>query len=200
VFPAGIMGHTWAMKLNYRLVGICVLALLVVFGALFQIREMNRRDLAAKSKVKAEEVCRDIEQMTDEKSIEDAESLFWDETLYSIEYKVSEEDFRIILSIVQDCAYKNKKSKFWEASPVIPELVEKSDAELLAEGNTCNQQWRYARAETLSGTSDDSRLRATVYACKTWDDWFLGAIENSEYNDSLLAVICASEPNAPLCG
>ena len=188
------------MKKSYRLAGIYVLVVLIVFGVVFQIRESNRSERAAESKVKAEEVCRNIEQMTDEKSIEDAESLFWDETLYPIEDKVSEEDFVAVLSIVRDCAYKNKKSKFWEPIPVTPEIIEKSDAELLAEGKTCSQQWRHARSETLSGTSDDSRLRATVYACKTWDDWFLGAIENSEYNDSLLAVICASEPNAPLCG
>ena len=78
-------------------------------------------------------------------------------------------------------------------------VPEKSDAELAAEGRSCSQQWRRARSETLSGSSNDVQLRATVYACDTPGDWVLGAIDNGEYSAPLLDVICYSERRAPAC-
>lgn len=78
-------------------------------------------------------------------------------------------------------------------------VPEKSDAELAAEGRSCSQQWRRARSETLSGSSNDVQLRATVYACDTPGDWVLGAIDNGEYSEPLLDVICKFERRAPAC-
>jgi hypothetical protein len=78
----------------------------------------------------------------------------------------------------------------------------KSDAEIAAGGNTCAQQWRRARSETLSGGSRDVQLRGTLYACNTFEDWIDGALQVGEYSDGLLDVACLFEPDAPsvLCG
>lgn len=193
-------------KQRVRAYFYAVLLIHVAIGGFLLVRESIRRQQAAESEAIVaelipivEELCRNIEQLTNRQSIDDMVNQNFEENLLPKLEKVSSYDRWKISDVVENCADKQKE-KFPEASTGVQGTSPKSDAELLAEGNTCNQQWRYARAETLSGTSDDSRLRATVYACKTWDDWFLGAIENSEYNDSLLAIICASEPNAPLCG
>jgi hypothetical protein len=44
---------------------------------------------------------------------------------------------------------------------------ERSDAEIVAEGKTCAQQWRSAARETASDGSQDVQLRGTLYACET---------------------------------
>jgi hypothetical protein len=193
-------------KQRVRAYFYAVLLIHVGIGGFLLVRESNRRQQAAESEVIVaestaivEELCRNIEQLTDRQSVDDMVNQDFEQNLLPKLDEVSSFDRWQISNIVETCAYKQKE-KFPEVSIAVHGTSQKSEAESLAEGKTCSQQWRLARAETLSGTSDDSRLRATVYACKTWDDWFLGAIENSEYNDSLLAVICASEPNAPLCG
>ena len=186
-----------------RLVLAGIVMLPIVFGVRFlvteNIKKNSQREQAIEWKVKAENACRYIEQLQDVESALDKRDDFVDNLYEMGRQNLSNESYQSIVKIVYDCQSKSLK-KFREATPTTQVPIKRSDAESLAEGNTCSQQWRLARSETLSGTSDDSRLRATVYACKTYYDWFLGAIENSEYNDSLLAVICASEPNAPLCG
>ena len=79
---------------------------------------------------------------------------------------------------------------------------ERSDAEIVAEGKTCAQQWRSAARETASGGSQDVQLRGTLYACDTFEDWVTEAFNNGEYSDYLLPVACADEPGAPqdICG
>jgi len=76
----------------------------------------------------------------------------------------------------------------------------KSDAEIVAEGNSCSKQWQRAAIETASGSSNDVQLRGTLYACNTLEDWITGAIRKGEYSDYLLAAACAFERDAPLCG
>jgi len=76
----------------------------------------------------------------------------------------------------------------------------KSDAETVAEGNSCSKQWRRAASETASGSSNDVELRGTLYACNTLEDWITEAIRKGEYSDYLLAAACAFERDAPLCG
>lgn len=78
----------------------------------------------------------------------------------------------------------------------VPEPIEKSDAELATEGRSCSQQWKRANTKFLSGSSNDVQLRATVYACDTWDDWFLEALKWEEYNDNFSASICYVEENS----
>lgn len=187
-----------------RLVLVGIVMLPIVFGVRFLITENikrnNQREQAIVWTAVVEEICRDIEQMDDITSIDVAVNKFsYYENKITILESTSRSYFSELTETLRGCASIAKsKVKVVTSTTQVP--IERSDAESLAEGNTCSKQWRYARAETLSGTSDDSRLRATVYACKTWDDWFLGAVENGEYNDYLLAVICDSEPNAPLCG
>ena len=193
-----------------RLVLVGIVMLPIVFGVRFLITENikrnNQREQAIVWTAVVEEICRDIEQMDDIASIDVAVNKFsYYENKKTILESTSRSYFNEFTETLRGCASIAKsKVKVVTTTTRVPIKtqvpIERSDAESLAEGNTCSKQWRYARAETLSGTSDDSRLRATVYACKTWDDWFLGAVENGEYNDYLLAVICASEPNAPLCG
>ena len=204
----GPLRYVSGMKKRFLLAGVFVLLLLGVVVVDRNNKESNRREQALVTKGKAEEVCREIKQLADRKSIEDMESRFWIETVKPIAEKVSSKDFQIIKNIVSNCAYEEKKKYPKDTVPAnnvtqeSNEPNQSSDAELLAEGKSCSQQWRHARAESLSGTSDDSRLRATVHACKTLDEWILGAVENEEYSEYLLAAICASEPNAPdaICG
>jgi hypothetical protein len=108
--------------------------------------------------------------------------------------KIGSELYFDIERIAFECIVE-AETKF--APVTVPEPIEKSDAELAAEGRSCSQQWKRANTETLSGSSNDVQLRATVYACDTWDDWFLEAFELGEYSDSLLATICYVEENAP---
>ena len=175
-------------------IALVVVISLLIFGVIFY--QNRQRDQAAEDfRVLVSDTCRDVEQLTDKQSVD---SLFdqYREGYDKIFLKY--DDLDDLVSRLNDSAYKclnDAQNKF--APVTVPEPVKKSDAELAAEGRSCSQQWKRANTETLSGSSNDVQLRATVYACDTWDDWFLEAFELGEYSDSLLSTICYVEENAP---
>lgn len=189
-------GRILSRKTKKVLGTVLLLAVVLAFVvAVFQIVEARRLEQAkGEASVLADKFCDDIKSSVGEQSIEDSYQRF-EQDVQSIENLSSSATFdykRIAFRCRSDAL-----EKFTPKS--IPTPASKSDAELAAEGRSCSQQWSRARSETLSGSSNDVQLRATVYACEAASEWVLGAIDNGEYSDFLLDVICAVERRAPSC-
>ena len=174
-------------------IALVVVISLLIFGVIFY--QNRQRDQAAEDfRVLVSDTCRELKQLTNMESANNA----YDQYQSKIKKIPNIDKIGSLYSDIYRIAFECLDELQIKFAPVtVPEPIEKSDAELAAEGRSCSQQWKRANTETLSGSSNDVQLRATVYACDTWDDWFLEAVELGEYSDSLLATICYVEENAP---
>jgi len=194
-------------KKTQKRLAITLVALLVVFsiGAVLRNIQAGKREQAllevnTEASALTDKYCSDVKALTGEDNIKES-------------YRQFERDLRSIRDIdvigysvrnYDDLAWGCRDDALDQYTPkTVPRTVPKpaaaSDAELAAEGRSCSQQWERASAETRRGGSSDVQLRGTVYACDTPGDWALGAIDNGEYSEFLLDVICAVEGRAPAC-
>ena len=172
-------------KKSKQVLGVILAIALVVFsiGAVIRSIETGKREKAEREAyLRADEFCDEVKALGSKQSIDNSYEEFESEFGYD--------------RYARDC---RNKALVQFTPKTIPKPAVKSDAQLAAEGRSCSQQWRRARSETLSGSSNDVQLRATVYACDTPGDWVLGAIDNGEYSEPLLDVICKFERRAPAC-
>jgi len=190
------------MKKKLILIAASLLVIVVLAAVLLSANNASKRREIAMNELLALTVkfCDEARESSDKQFISDA----YDPVREKLFAARGRDDLpRDDVETYWDAAWECYRDADARATPTTqPKPPQKSDAELAAEGRSCSQQWRRARSETLSGSSNDVQLRATVYACATWDEWFLEAVENGEYSDSLLAAICTVERNAPeeLCG
>lgn len=185
-------------KKTKRVLIIVLVGLLVVFsiGAIVGGIESGQREQAGSEVTAlADKYCEDVKALTDEQSINDIYEQF-SQRAQSVDNVEKVDNYRDLERRATEC----QNDALERVTPkTVSKPAKKSDAALVAEGRSCNEQWRRARSETLSGGSSDVQLRATVHACNTSSEWVLGAIDNGEYSDALLDVICAVESKAPAC-
>ena len=64
----------------------------------------------------------------------------------------------------------------------------------------CFTQWELDQEAVLSGSDDETALRATAYDCPTYEAWSLGFNLYSSGNEStMIQALCAFEAESPVC-